>query len=302
MAMSEEHGPVTRRSFLKAGCGAMLSGLAAAALGPLYATQVEPRWIEVTTVDIHVPGFASPLDGLTVAQLSDLHRGPHVTAEAVRRSVLQTNRLRADLVVLTGDFVYRSAQYSESCAQELEALHAPLGVYAVLGNHDVWADADEVAGNLSGVGIGVLRDAKVPLPIGGARLWLVGIEDTGYTGGSFGDFQTAWQGAADRLATLLDSIPPGENRLLLVHNPDFTEMLPDSRIDLALCGHTHGGQVRVPLLGHPLVPSCFGQRYAAGLVDGPRTRVYVNRGIGLISPPTRFNCRPEITLLHLRQG
>lgn len=300
--MSEEHGPVTRRSFLKVGCGAMLGGLAAIALGPLYATQVEPRWIEVNEVDIHVPGLALPLDGLTVAQLSDLHLGPCVTAEEVRRGVVQTGRLQADLIVLTGDFVYRSAHYSESCAQELAALHAPLGVYAVLGNHDVWADADEVAGNLSSVGIAVLRDAKVPLPVGGARLWLVGIEDTGYTGGSFGDFQTVWQGAAGRLAALLDSIPPEDNRLLLVHNPDFTEMLPDGRIDLALCGHTHGGQVRLPLFGPPLVPSCFGQRYAAGLVDGPHTRVYVNRGIGLISPAVRFNCRPEITVLSLRRG
>jgi len=89
---------------------------------------------------------------------------------------------------------------------------------------------------------------------------------------------------------------------LLVHNPDFTEMLPEGRIDLVLCGHTHGGQVRVPLLGPPVVPSCFGQKYASGLVAGPRTIVYVNRGIGLIPPPIRFNCRPEITMFRLTTG
>jgi len=280
----------------------MLGGLAAAALGPLYAVQIEPHWIEVNDVYLRLPGLPAPLDDLTVAQLSDLHRGPCVTAEDVRRSVVLTNRLQADLVALTGDFVHRSAHFSESCAQELAALRAPYGVYAVLGNHDVWTDADEVVGNLADVGISVLRDDKLRLSIEGAGLWLVGIEDTGYTGGTFGDFRAAWQGAADRMGTLLDSVPPEEARLLLVHNPDFTEMLPDGRIDMALCGHTHGGQVRLPFFGPPLVPSCFGQRYAAGLVDGPHTRVYVNRGIGLISPAVRFNCRPEITVLHLRRG
>ena len=85
-----------------------------------------------------------------------------------------------------------------------------------------------------------------------------------------------------------------------MHNPDFTEMLPEGRIDLILCGHTHGGQVRLPFIGAPVVPSCFGQKYASGLVHGPGTLVYVNRGLGLIAPPVRFLCRPEITLLRLR--
>jgi hypothetical protein len=87
-----------------------------------------------------------------------------------------------------------------------------------------------------------------------------------------------------------------------VHNPDFTEMLPARQIDLLSCGHTHGGQVRLPFIGAPVVPSCFGQKYASGLVRGPHTWVYVNRGIRLIMPPVRFNCRPEITLLCLRQA
>jgi predicted MPP superfamily phosphohydrolase len=101
---------------------------------------------------------------------------------------------------------------------------------------------------------------------------------------------------------MLKDVPVDEPRLLLVHNPDFTEMLPEGRIDLALCGHTHGGQVRVPFLGAPVVPSFFGNKYASGLVQGPKTQVYVNRGIGLIAPPVRLNCRPEVTLLRLRSA
>ncbi|MBU2610002.1 MAG: metallophosphoesterase [Chloroflexi bacterium] len=298
----EESQPLSRRQFLKLGCGALLGGAAVCALGPLYATQVEPGWIQVTRLDIPLPGLPEPLDGFAIAQLSDLHLGPYVSVEDVRRSVEIANDLGADLIVLTGDFVYGSAGYSVACARELASLQARYGVYAVLGNHDNWTDADQVAGNLAGAGIVVLRNERRPLDVNGTRLWLVGIEDTGYVGffGDFGDFRAMWQEAGDALATLLEGIPADEPRLLLVHNPDFTEMLPEGRIDLVLSGHTHGGQVRLPFVGAPVVPSCFGQKYASGLVQGPGRLVYVNRGIGTIGLPVRFNCRPEVTLLQLR--
>ncbi len=205
----------------------------------------------------------------------------------------------ADVIVLTGDFVYGSAEYSWPCAQQLAPLRARYGVYAVLGNHDIWTDADVVAGSLSQAGITVLRNERRALDVRGARLWLLGIEDTGYTGAFFDDFRAMWQEPRDALAALLERIAADEPRLLLVHNPDFTEMLPEGRIDLALCGHTHGGQVCLPLVGAPIVPSCFGQKYASGLVQGPSTLVYVSRGVGLISPALRFNCRPEVTRLTL---
>jgi 3-methyladenine DNA glycosylase AlkD len=146
----------------------------------------------------------------------------------------------------------------------------------------------------------VLRNERQALTVDGTRLWLLGIEDTGYTGGFFSDFKAMWQEARDVLAILLQGIPAAEPRLLLVHNPDFAEMLPEGRIDLILCGHTHGGQVRLPFIGAPVVPSCFGQKYTSGLVHGPGALVYVNRGLGLIAPPVRFLCRREITLLRLR--
>ena len=294
---------VSRRAFLRFSCGSLLGTAALAVLGPVYATQVEPHWIEVTWVDVSLPKWPKALDGFTIVQLSDLHVGPYVSAEDVRRSVQLANGLDADLVVLTGDFVYRAADYSAPCARELAALRARHGVYAVLGNHDVWTDADVVARNLAGAGIVVLRNERRPLDLGDARLWLLGIEDVGYTGfqgRGFREFQTLWQGATTALARLLDGVPEAEPRLLLVHNPDFVEMRPAGRIDLALCGHTHGGQVRLPFIGAPVVPSCFGQKYAGGLVRGPHTWVYVNRGIGMIALPVRFNCRPEVTLLRLK--
>ena len=270
-------------------------------LGSIYAIQVEPDWIEVTRPDVPLPGLPEALDGFTIAQLSDLHLGAYVSAEDVRRSVEIANDLEADLIVLTGDFVYQSATYSVACAQELASLQAGHGIYAVLGNHDNWTNADEVAGNLTRAGIEVLRDERRTLEVANTRLWILGIEDTGFSGGFFSDFRALWQKSSDVLAALLKGIPADEPRLLLVHNPDFVEMLPEGRIDLALCGHTHGGQVRLPFIGAPLVPSCFGQKYVSGLVQGPSTLVYVNRGVGLIVPPVRFNCRPEVTLLRLRR-
>jgi predicted MPP superfamily phosphohydrolase len=300
---TKENPRVSRRIFLKLGCGALLGGAATCLLGPGYVTQVEPNWIEVTRVDVALSGLPGALDGFTIAQLSDFHLGPHVSTEDVRRSVEIANDLGADLILLTGDFVYGSAGYSADCAHELASLQARHGVYAVLGNHDIWTQADQVAANLAGAGIVVLRNERQTLKVENNRLWLLGVEDTGHTagffGGFWGDFRAMWQETGDALAALLEGIPANEVRLLLVHNPDFTEMLPQGRIDLTLCGHTHGGQVRLPFIGAPAVPSCFGQKYARGLVQGPSTLVYVNRGIGLIDPPLRFNCRPEVTVLQL---
>ncbi|MBA4379844.1 MAG: hypothetical protein C0393_04030, partial [Anaerolinea sp.] len=270
----KESQRLSRRQFLKLGCGALLVGAAMCALGPVYATQVEPRWIQVTRLDIPLPGLPEALDGFTIAQLSDFHLGPHVSAEDVRRSVEIANDLEADLIVLTGDFVYGSAGYSVACAQELASLQARYGVYAVLGNHDNWTDADQVAGNLAGAGIVVLRNERRPLDVNGTRLWLLGIEDTGYTGffsvfRLLGDSRAMWQEAGDALATLLEGIPADEPRLLLVHNPDFTEMLPEGRIDLALSGHTHGGQVRLPFVGAPVCHPPSGKSTPAGWCRDP---------------------------------
>ncbi len=291
---------LSRRQFLQL---SLAGGASATGLGTLYARWVEPRWLEVTRLTIPLPGWPTVLNDLTVAHISDLHVGPYVRPEDVAQVVRRVNALKPDLIILTGDFVYRSASYAAPCAQALASLQARYGVYAVLGNHDIWTDADEVAARLSRVGITVLRNERRGLRIGQARLWLLGIEDLGYTGfrgSSFGDFRAIWQRAVTALRDLLTGIPDEEPRLLLVHNPDFAEMLPQGRIDLVLCGHTHGGQVRFPLIGPPILPSSLGQKYAAGLVRGPSAPVYVNRGIGVIWPPIRLNCRPEITRLRLR--
>lgn len=296
----------SRRTFLK-GClavGAIL-GLPQC-LGAAYTTQIEPRWIEVVRVKVKLAGLSASLDGFTIAQLSDLHLGPYVKVEQIRKAVALTNGLSPDLVVLTGDYVYGSADYSKACAQELAALKAMHGVYAVLGNHDHWTDADLVTDNLREVGITVLDNEHRAIQVGEARLWLIGIDSRGITasGGwisnlSRSDLRALWRKEYDSLQAILEALPTKERRILLVHNPDFVETMPLEPIDLILSGHTHGGQVRLPILGTPLLPSAYGQKYAQGLVRSDRTLLYVNRGLGLIPPPVRFLCRPEVTLIHL---
>lgn len=271
-----------------------------------YAASFDSQLPVVERVEVPLANLPEDLEGLTIVQLSDLHWGPFVGQAQVRRAVDVALGLEADLVVLTGDYVSRSTHYDPSWARELGRLRAPLGVYAVLGNHDVWVDADAVAGDLDRVGVTVLRDTRLGLSVRGGRLWLLGIEDIGLTCGllrsRFSDFQARQQEVKETLDALLTGLPADGLRVLLVHNPDFVAMLPQERLDLVLCGHTHGGQVRLPLLGAPLVPLCLGRGYLAGLIRHGSTWVYVNRGIGVGWLPLRLNCRPEVTYLRLTWG
>ena len=152
LAAPLDGGAMGRRTFLRTGCGALIAGLTASGLGALYARHIEPGWIECTRQEIRLPSLSKELDGLTIVQLSDIHLGPYLQVNDVRRAVELANDLHPDLIVLTGDYVSVSAHYSASCAEALATLHARHGLYAVLGNHDIWTDADLVADNLRGRG------------------------------------------------------------------------------------------------------------------------------------------------------
>jgi len=290
---------ITRRQFLTLASGVALDLVAAGFSVELYSSRVEPLWIQVRHVTVHINDLPEAFKNFTLAQFSDLHAGAYLRIEDVRRCVAITNSLGAGAIVMTGDFITRDTTVTFDWASELALLTAPHGVFAVLGNHDVWSDSDYISAELAGAGVQVLRNASASLAIGSSRLWLAGIEDIGFRGARFNAYKKAAESTVIALGTLLAGLPPTDPRILLVHNPDFTELLPDGRVDLALCGHTHGGQVHLPLFGSPIVPSFFGQKYTSGLVRGPKTTVYINRGIGVIYPPLRFNCRPEITLFHL---
>jgi len=247
-----------------------------------YAALIEPRWPVVERVNVPLPGLPTDLDGFTIVHLSDLHRGPVMTQENITQAVDLALRQEADLIVLTGDYVSRSADYAPSCAEALSPLVASGDVLACIGNHDHWTNADAVAGALADAGITVLCNAAQDVADG---LWVAAVDDV-------------WERYAD-LEKALEEVPAGAEVVLLAHEPDYAdEVASDGRVSLQLSGHSHGGQVRLPFIGPPLLPY-LGRKYPAGLYRVGGMWLYVNRGVGLISPPVRFNCRPEVTLLTL---
>ncbi|MBN1875538.1 MAG: metallophosphoesterase [Anaerolineae bacterium] len=290
--------PITRRQFLQVG-GALFSSLPV-----LYTTQVTAELVEVVELSVRIRSLPAALDKATLVQLSDIHVTPFLDLEYLRHVIALANAVSPDIVVLTGDYVTGNATYSKVAARELARLQARYGVYAILGNHEIWTDPDVITANLEAVGITVLRNARAAVCVedkvrkSAGVLWLLGLDDQG-TGvcKDFTLFRAIWERQRQVLADLLASIPEDEPRVLLIHNPDFVAMLPDARLDLMLAGHTHGGTINVSLIGLTLSPSCFGQTYMAGLTQVGATQLYVNRGIGGFK--VRINARPEVTVMKL---
>jgi len=256
----------------------------------VWSVFVEPARLVVRPVTVRPSGWPAALDGLRIAVLSDIHAGaPHVGHEKLARIVKVVNDQRPDLVVLLGDFVIHGVlggrfEAPEATIRALAGLRAPLGVVAVLGNHDWWYDGDRVRKALEEGGIPVLENETVRRERKGAALWLVGLADL-------------WT-RTPRITETLTSVPAGEPVILLTHSPDVFPDVPP-HVSLTLAGHTHGGQVRLPLFGAPIVPSRFGQRYAAGLVEEEGRLLFVTPGIGTSIIPVRFGVPPEISLLTL---
>lgn len=269
-----------RRSFLQLAA----AGAGAAALSAGWTVLGEPNWPVVEQVSVSLPRLPARLDGLRVAQLSDLHISQYTTAGDIGQAAALAMRQSPDLIVLTGDFIWRDVtQHAENLVEPLRSLQAPLGVYAVLGNHDHWMDAALVASVLAQSGITLLANQALRLDTG-APLWLVGVDDV-------------WERKHD-LRAALDGTPDAECKLLLVHEPDYADRVANFALDLQLSGHSHGGQVNLPHFGPPLLPH-LGQKYPAGLYQVGKLALYTNRGIGVVAPPVRLNCRPEVTALTL---
>lgn len=302
--------PIARRDFLKGLAGAAV-GLPLAAAG--YAFGLEPAWLETTETEVALPGLAPAFDDFRIALISDLHYGSYLPLERLARVVRLVNALDADLIALTGDFVSepRTAAYLAArihgltdsnltrspnaeavfsvCIPQAAAMQARSGALAVLGNHDHWVDAGVGRAWLQRCGIELVENRHHVIERGHARLTVAGVDDL-------------WEGKQD-LAAAFAGAPPAEQspRILLCHNPDFA-VDPDlsrHRVDLMLCGHTHGGQVYLPGVGAPVLPIRH-REFARGLVRTAWGQVYVSRGIGQTSPPVRLLTRPEIALIRLR--
>jgi uncharacterized protein len=226
-------------------------------------------------------------DGLKIVHLTDLHHSLFTPLEEIQQSVQMANHLRPDLVALTGDYVTLSKSYIWPVARALGKLRARLGIFAVLGNHDFQVDAEEITEALKAQHIRVLRNSHYALRARSAVLWIVGVDDLW------------WQ--ADDWRAALRSVPGRDPKILLCHNPLGIHMAAAYGIDLVLSGHTHGGQVRLPVVGSVYGRSKLGERFVEGWNRLDGTQIYVSRGIGKVLVPVRFGCPPEIAFLRLRR-
>lgn len=273
---------LTRRGLLKAAARVVAGGIGAGALGSVYSTLVEPNWLQVETVRIPLAELHAALQGFKIAHFSDTHFGPFFDHTNAQRVVRMINGLEPDLIVFTGDLVSRLSQgEAELGTRMLRELDAPEGAFAVLGNHDHWTDPGQVADAIeAGAGM-LLRNGSRRIERDGGGFWLAGVDDI-------------WEGKQD-LDRALEGTTSGEPVILLAHEPDYADRVAaDGRVALQLSGHSHGGQVRIPFLGAPVLPY-LGQRYPFGLRRVGNLTLYTNRGVGMLAPPVRWNCRPEIT-------
>lgn len=256
----------------------------------LDAFWIEPASLHVSEYDVPLtkPG---PLAGLRVAVISDLHGGARFIDEAkIAKVVALTNAEKPDLILLTGDYVVTGVRGGvhmpiETIVGQLKALSAPLGVYAVLGNHDIWEDGPRFTRVFNAAGIHVLDNTSTTIATPRGPFDLAGIGDF-FTHNSKPTAALA-QIAADRAA------------LCFTHSPDVFPELPRT-CALTIAGHTHGGQVVLPLIGRPIVPSRYGQRYAAGLIREDDKALFVATGIGTSILPIRLGVPPEIAILEIR--
>jgi predicted MPP superfamily phosphohydrolase len=258
--------------------GMSMLGLASAA----YLALVEPARPTLEGVTLRLKGLPDALDGLRVGQISDTHLGLPHSARNLAWAVERMRDERPELIVLTGDFVSRGAAIPQIAAL-LHGLSAPLGIYAVPGNHDYWEGLADIHAALALHGIPLLFNEHRRLRWNGADLWLVGLDDM-------------WDGRPDFDAALR-GVPRGACTLLLSHAPDIADEAASRGFAAQLSGHTHGGHMRLPLFGPFALPR-YGWRYAIGHYLVGNMALYVSRGLS--GGPFRLRCRPEATIFTLR--
>jgi len=278
-------GEVSRLAALHAGAGVAIFSYVN---GFVAMLMLRPRVgdVEVTRFDVFVDGLPAAFAGYRILHISDIHGGSPLYRASVRERLAVAAGLEVDLVVFTGDLASHTDAREEAAAA-LGELRAEDGIVAVLGNHDYWMGEKAVSEALAGVDAHVLRNEHRVIERGGGRLYSVGVEDCCYVG-------------RDDLAAALQGIPEGAPVVVATHSPDIVLDPLAKRASVVLSGHTHGGQVVFPWIGPLYVPTKLGRRRMSGLLSVGETLVYINRGLGEISPPMRLNCPPEIAVLTLR--
>ena len=256
---------------------------------------LEPNRPRIVRKDFSLARWPERLNGFTIAVLSDFHYDPYFSVHPLHAAVPMVRELRPDLIALTGDFVSvpptgdpaKGADAAEPCVQLISGMSAPFGLWSILGNHDCDTDPARVISALKGKNIPVLENKSQAIERDGARFWLAGVNDV-------------LSGTAD-LGETLRGVPANEPVILLAHEPDFADEASKFPIDLQISGHSHGGQIRIPLLPPLYLPE-LAKKYILGTYQIGALPLYTNAGIGTVDIPARLNCPPEITLITLRSA
>ena len=289
---------LTRRGFLRLA----LLGAVGITGGIGYRSSRKP---ELVQRKVQLNRLPESFHGLKIGQITDIHAGPLVPPDLIKLGVDMVMSENPDLVVLTGDMISGATRILwtsyggvrprdfDACLKELSRLTPPLGVYAVLGNHDFWSGPEQTKRLVKGldtIGVRLLRNQNEEIQRNGESLFLSGVDD--YWASSY------------NLGKSLRGIPESACVVLLSHNPDVNEDVTavEHQVDFIISGHTHGGQVVLPVIGAPYLPSPFGQKYRAGLVRDGKRQTYVSRGLGVFFAPVRLNCPPEVTILNLQRA
>ena len=315
-SVGERLADPSRRYFFRT--ASVLAGAAPFA-SAVYGFAAERLNYHVRRVEIPIANLPPAMDGMKIAQISDIHMSAFMNRAAVRRAVDMTNDLGSDLTVVTGDLITTSHDPIADCVEEISRLHSPLGVWGCNGNHEIYADAEELAGELYAQhGMKLLRQENAVLEFRGAKFNLIGV-----------DYQRERNLNGHRTQTLSNMEPLIRRdvpNILLSHNPNSFNRAAELGIELSLAGHTHGGQIQVEILDHRLTPARFISDYIAGLFERPMfqdsrdiavkpvpdqpvgdptpntSRLYVNRGLGTVGAPVRLGVPPEISLIVLRRA
>lgn len=278
----------------RAGRGAMAGAAASLVVLGLWG-YAGTRRLAVRRMDLEMPGLPEGLEGMRVVQLSDLHVGPHTSRRHLARVAAATRGARPELIAVTGDQVDDYARDVEPFAAAFGELAAPLGVFAIAGNHDVYAGWAAVRGGLEAMGWTVLVNDAVPRERGGARFWVAGTGDP-----AAGQARRGGASAAPDVGRTLARVPPGEFVLALAHNPALWPALAERGVPLTLSGHTHYGQLAAPRLGWS-VASLF-LELAMGTYRAGGSTLYINPGTNFWGIPFRIGALPEVTVVTLRRG
>jgi predicted MPP superfamily phosphohydrolase len=283
----KSNGRMNRRSFLKQ-AGLTLGGLIFAGIGTsVHSFYIERFWYDIRQVKLEFPNLPAAFSGMRIIQFSDIHLGHYFDNDGLAAVIDRLGPLRADLICFTGDlFDVHIGSDSERTASLLATLEASLGKWACLGNHDYWAGPAPVTRVLEKAGFQVLNNTRQLIRRGGETIRIAGIDD--------------WLKGTPNLDLAIGGQQSSEFTLLLAHEPDIADLTQRYPVDLQFSGHSHGGQISLPVIASLAAPP-KGKKYVAGLYEFPGSslKLYTNRGIGTTIIPIRLFCRPEITVFTL---